>query len=211
MAYVLTVDQIGSRRRQDLVGTVMTSLAARLPGVPVTRTVGDEFQLLVSGEPLSVVTAILVLMRDGDWHVGVGIGPVEEPTPADLREARGPAFVAARRAVDEAKERPGHLRVVATAPAVDEGEEAEVVLDLLLALRGRRSAAGWAAADLAEGGLTQTEIGERLGVSRQAVQQRLSAAQWSLDVAARPVAARLLARADARAGDDTPGRTGSAA
>ena len=89
MAYVLTVDQIGSRRRQDLVGTVMTSLAARLPGVPVTRTVGDEFQLLVSGEPLSVVTAILVLMRDGDWHVGVGIGPVEEPTPADIAAAIG--------------------------------------------------------------------------------------------------------------------------
>lgn len=164
--------------------------------MPLTRTVGDEFQLLLTTDPLSVVTTILVLMRDGDWHVGVGIGPVEEPTPTDLREARGPAFVAAREAVDEAKERAGHLRVVAAAPAEVEGQDAEVVLDLLLTLRGRRSDAGWVAADLADDGLTQTEIGQQLGVSRQAVQQRLTTAQWSLDVAARPVAARLLERAD---------------
>ena len=53
------------------------------------------------------------------------------------------------------------------------------------------------AADLSDHGLTQAEIGDRLGVSRQAVSQRLLAAQWTLDVDARPVAARLLARADA--------------
>ena len=41
-------------------------------------------------------------------------------------------------------------------------------------------------ADLSDEGLTQAEIGDRLGISRQAVHQRLVAAQWSLDVAARP-------------------------
>lgn len=196
MAYVLTVDQIASRRGPDLVTPTMATLTERLPGVSATRTVGDEFQLLFTADPVSVVTAILLLMRESDWHVGLGIGAVEVPTPADLREARGPAFVAARQAVDEAKGRADHLRVVATPPAGPEAEEAEVVLDLLLALRARRSPAGWAAADLAEEGLTQADVGERLGVSRQAVQQRLTAARWSLDVAARPVAARLLERAD---------------
>jgi hypothetical protein len=142
---VLTVDQIASRRRRDLVAPTMATLADRLPGVPATRTVGDEFQLLFTADPLSVVTAILLLMRENDWHVGVGIGPVQVPTPADLREARGPAFVAARQAVDAAKERPDHLRVVATSPAEPEAEEAEVVLRLLLALRARRTPAGWAA------------------------------------------------------------------
>ncbi len=197
MAYVLTVGQIASRRGPDLVKPTMATLTERLPGVSATRTVGDEFQLLVTAEPLSVVTAILLLMREGGWHVGVGIGAVEVPTPADLREARGPAFVAARQAVAEAKGRADRLRVVAPSPAAPEAEEAEVVLDLLLALRARRSPAGWAAADLAEDGLTQADVGERLGVSRQAVQQRLTAARWSMDVAARPVAARLLERADA--------------
>ena len=107
--------------------------------------------------------------------------------------------------MDEAKERADHLRVVATPPAEDEAEEAEVLLSLVLALRTRRSPAGWAAADLSDEGLTQAEIGERLGISRQAVHQRLLAAQWSLDVAARPVAARLLARADAAAGGRSSG------
>ena len=197
---MLTVDQIASRRRRDLVAATMAELTGRFPGVPVTRTVGDEFQVLFATEPVSVVDAILTLMREGTWHVGVGIGRVEEPTPQDLREARGPAFLAARRAVDEAKERADHLRIVATPPAEDEADEAEVLLSLVLALRTRRSPAGWAAADLSDEGLTQAEIGERLGISRQAVHQRLLAAQWSLDVAARPVAARLLARTDAAAG-----------
>ncbi|HYI54565.1 MAG TPA: SatD family protein [Microlunatus sp.] len=200
MSFVLTVDQIASRRRRDLVAATMAELTGRFPGVPVTRTVGDEFQVLFATEPVSVVDAILTLMREGTWHVGVGIGRVEEPTPQDLREARGPAFLAARRAVDEAKERADHLRIVATPPAEDEADEAEVLLSLVLALRTRRSPAGWAAADLSDEGLTQAEIGERLGISRQAVHQRLLAAQWSLDVAARPVAARLLARTDAAAG-----------
>jgi hypothetical protein len=211
MPYVLTVDQISSRHRRDLVTATMATLAARFPRSPVTRTVGDEFQVLFGPEPLSVVDATLSLMREGSWHVGIGIGAVEEPTPEDLREARGPAFLAARRAVEEAKQQSDHLRVVATAPAEDEAEEAEVLLGLVLALRTRRSPAGWAATDLADEGLTQTEIGERLGVSRQAVHQRLTAAQWSLDVAARPVAARLLDRAEAFSRAVGPDRTESPA
>ncbi|MDN5804810.1 MAG: SatD family protein, partial [Microlunatus sp.] len=158
--------------------------------------VGDEFQALFSSDPMSVVDAILTLMREGNWHVGVGIGTVAEPTPHDLREARGPAFVVARRAVEEAKDRTDHLRVIAVPPAQDEGQDAEVLLGLVLALRSRRSPAGWAATDLSDNGLTQAEIGDQLGVSRQAVNQRLQTARWSLDVEARPVAARLLARAE---------------
>ena len=196
MVYVLTVDQIASRRRADVVSESMAALHREFPGVPTTRTVGDEFQVMFRTDPVSVVAAILSLMRDGAWHVGVGIGPIEEPAPGDLREARGPAFLAARRAVEEAKERSDHLRIVAPPPAGVEARDAEVLFRLVLALRARRSAAGWAAADLSDDGLTQAEIGERLGVSRQAVSQRLLAAQWSLDVEARPVLARLLARAD---------------
>ena len=199
MAYVLTVDQISSRHRADLVGPAMSALTGLFPEVAATRTVGDEFQVLFAADAASVVAAILTLMREGSWHVGVGVGPVERPTPRDLREARGPVFLAARQAVEGAKERADHLRVVAAPPAEDEGRDAEVLLSLVLALRSRRSAAGWAAADLSDEGLTQAEIGVRLGISRQAVNQRLQAAQWALEVEARPVAARLLARADARA------------
>lgn len=196
MPYVLTVDQIASRRTRDHVPALMATMGVLYPGVPITRTVGDEFQLLFAFDPVSVVDAILTIMREGRWHVGVGIGPVEEPISHDLREGRGPAFLAARRAVEEAKDRTDHLRVLATDSATAEGDDVQVMLSLVLALRSRRSTAGWEATDLADEGLTQAEIGERLGISRQAVNQRLLTAQWPLDVAARPVAARLLARAE---------------
>lgn len=196
MPYVLTVDQISSRHRRDAVPAALTTVSDRFPTATVTRTVGDEFQVLFVAEPVSVVDAILILMREGAWHLGIGIGPVEEPIPSDLREARGPAFLAAREAVEEAKDRPAHLRLIAAAPAEQEGQDAEVLLDLVLALRARRSDAGWAAAELAEAGLTQAAIGAELGISRQAVNQRLQAAQWTLDARSRPVAARLLARAE---------------
>lgn len=198
MPYVFTIDQIASRHQTDAVPDTMRTLAGLFVRAPLTRTVGDEFQLLLD-EPVSVVDAILILMRTGTWHVGVGIGAVAEPTPRDLREARGPAFLAARQAVDEAKARPDHLRIIAPEPADAEAHDAEVLLGLVLALRARRSPAGWAAAELSDEGLTQAEIGDRLGISRQAVNQRLQAAHWTLDAAARPVAARLLDRAERRA------------
>ena len=196
MPYVMTVDQISSRHHRDAVPATLSTLANLFPEATVTRTVGDEFQVLFVSEPMSVVDAILMLMREGTWHLGIGLGSVEEPVPDDLRAARGPAFLAAREAVEEAKDRPGHLRLIAAPPAEREGEDAEVLLDLLLALRARRSDAGWAAAELADTGLTQAAIGDDLGISRQAVNQRLQAAQWALETRSRPVAARLLARAE---------------
>ncbi len=73
MPYVLTVDQIGSRRHGDLVDLAVDSLAELPAEVGFTRTVGDEFQGVLS-DPVSVVTAIVVLMRDEQWHVGIGVG-----------------------------------------------------------------------------------------------------------------------------------------
>lgn len=201
MPYVLTVDQISSRHRRDAVPAALTRITERFPIATATRTVGDEFQVLFVADPVSVVDAILMLMRENTWHLGIGIGPVEEPTPADLREARGPAFLAAREAVEDAKDRPSHLRLIATNPAEQEGQDTEVLLDLMLALRARRSHAGWAAAELADAGLTQAAIGAELGISRQAVNQRLQAAQWTLDTRSRPVAARMLARTEQFATD----------
>jgi hypothetical protein len=205
--FVVTADQLSSRLRHDAVPETMSRLSARFSGVPLTRTLGDEFEALFT-DPVSVVDAILILMRDGRWHVGVGVGEVDQPAPTDLREARGPAFIAARQAVEGAKDRADHLRIVAAAPADQDGQDAQVVMGLVLALRARRSPEGWAASDLSEEGLTQAEIATRLGISRQAVNQRLRAAQAAADLAARPVAARLLERADRLARLDRVGVAG---
>jgi len=92
------------------------------------------------------------------------------------------------------------LAVVTGAP--DDGRAAEAVLTLIASVRARRTEAGWAVVDaLTEAGpdgvgVTQEDVARRLGVTQQAVSQRLRTAMWAEEVAARPVAVRLLAEGD---------------
>ena len=195
--FVLTVDQRGSTGHRDRVPEVLARLEVLLAGrpglvVPFDRTVGDEVQGVLD-DPATVVDAVLDLLRDGGWSVGVGAGAVDEPLPAVSREASGEAFVRAREAVEQAKSR------AATAPVAVRGEptaraaEVEALLRLLAAVVDRRTAPGWEAVDtLARVGGTQKDVAQALGVSEQAVSQRLRAALWPEEAAVRPVVARLL-------------------
>ena len=195
MPFVLTADQIDSRRHGDLVDATLTQLASVRTRRPFLRTVGDELQGLL-GEPASVVDAILILMRAEQWHIGLGLGPVTEPVPAETRSARGPAFLCARLAVEEAKGESSHLRLIAAREVDHEATDAETVLRLLAAVRSRRTASGWQAVDLVREGRTHGEVSATLGITRQAVGQRLQAAQWSVEEATIPTLGRLLARAE---------------
>jgi hypothetical protein len=195
--FVLTVDQRGSTGHRDRVPEVLARLEVLLadrPGlvVPFDRTVGDEVQGVLD-DPATVVDLVLDLLRDGGWSVGVGAGTVDEPLPAVSREASGEAFVRAREAVEQAKSR------AATAPVAVRGEpsaraaEVEALLRLLAAVVDRRTAPGWEAVDtLARVGGTQKDVARALGVSEQAVSQRLRVALWPEEAAVRPVVARLL-------------------
>ena len=194
---MLTVDQRHSRRSPDRVPEAIARLCrAYRPLRGFERTVGDEFQGVLD-DPAEVVSVVLELVRMGDWSVGVGAGPVEEPMPASTREARGPAFVMARAAVERAKHRPAGVAVVAAYSAA--AREAEAVLALLAVVVRRRTPAAWDAVDLVAGGLSVTEAAQKLGITRQAAGQRLAAGSWQQERDARPVAANLLARAAAPA------------
>ena len=191
---MLTADQIESRDRADLVDNALHRLSSVATVLPFTRTVGDEFQGLMD-DPVSVVDAMVILMRGEQWHLGLGIGQVEQPLPNDTRRARGPAFVCARAAVNAAKSEPSHL-CVAARESDHEAYDVEAVWRLVAAVFRRRSEQGWEAVDLVRAGSTQGEVAERLGISRQAVGQRLQAAHWSVEEAVRPTLIRLLTRAD---------------
>ena len=196
--FVLTVDQQHSRSHGDRVEVALAALGPVSTRLPFSRTVGDELQGALD-DPLSVVTAILVLVRSPRWHVGLGIGPVQQPLPDDVRAARGPAFLAARTAVERAKRDPTHLCVEAAGPGDVEGQDAEAVLQLLATLLTRRSPEGWAAVDEVRSTGSRTAAAARLGISRQAVGQRLQAAGWTAEQRVVPTLVRLLAAADAAA------------
>jgi hypothetical protein len=157
------------------------------PGVALERTADGEWQGAVR-DPAAVVDVVLGLVRASGWCVGVGAGP-----PADGART-GPVVLSARRAVDAARRRAARLAVRGAVPA--DAADAQAVLTALAVLVQRRSPQAWAAIDLVGSGCTQAQAAARLGVSRQAVGQRLAAGMWELERELRPTAARLLARAE---------------
>ena len=192
MPYVLTIDQRASRRGPDRV----PALLATLSSVPVVlrfeRTAGDEVQGVLD-DPAAVVQVVRRLSRDGGWSIGVGAGPVQTPLPRSTRAGAGQAFIAARAAVDAAKRRP--VRVAVRGAVPEAAADAQAVLTALAALVERRSDQAWEAVELVEAGRTQAEAAAALGVSRQAVGQRLAAGMWEVERDLGPAAARLLRRA----------------
>jgi len=198
--FVLTIDQQGSRRVGDRVDALLDVLGGLVPADGpglvrgFERTVGDEVQAVLADADL-VVDLTLRLTRMGGWSVGIGIGPVDHPLPASTRAGSGPAFVHARTAVERAKARTRPVPLAVVGEGLTRAADAEAVLTLLGALGARRTPAGWAVIDaMATLGpnATQDAVAVRLGVTQQAVSQRLRAAMWAEEVAARPVAARLL-------------------
>jgi hypothetical protein len=193
MPFVLTVDQQGSRRSADRVASLLPRLNREVRAVlPFERTAGDEFQGVVD-DPTTVVDIVLRLVRDGNWSIGIGAGSVQTPLPKSTRAATGQAFLSARRAVDAAKQRTSRVAVRGAVPA--DARDAQAVFGALALLIDRRSAQAWEAIAAVSGGRTQAQAAADLGISRQAVGQRLAAAQWELERELRPTAARLLARA----------------
>lgn len=193
MPYVLTVDQQGSRRSADRVAALLPRLNREVRTVlPFERTAGDEFQGVLD-DPTTVVDVVLGLVREGGWSIGIGAGAAQAPLPSSTRAATGQAFLAARRAVDAAKQRPQGV-AVRGAVAADAGD-AQAVLSALALLVDRRSEQAWEAIAAVTSGRTQAQAATALGISRQAVGQRLAAGQWGLERELRPTAARLLTRA----------------
>lgn len=202
--YVVTADQRNSRSGPDLVPAALTDLAAVTHGLPMRpfeRTVGDEIQALFD-QPSAALVSCLHLLRTGQWHVGLGIGAVETPLPESTRSARGPAFIAARRAVEAA--RTGVHRVAVRAgdyassqsPAAVHADLAETALLLVARIEGARSAKGWEVSDLLDTGMTQEAAARLLGISQAAVSQRVRAAAWAEGVRGRELVRHHLIAAD---------------
>ena len=189
---MLTVDQRGSRRSADRVPGVLAALS----GVPVVlrfeRTAGDEVQGVLD-DPAAVVDVVRRLVRDGGWSIGIGAGPVQTPLPGSTRAGAGAAFISARTAVEAAKRRP--VRLAVRGAAADPAADAQAVLTAVAALIERRSDQAWEAIALVEAGRTQAQAATELGITRQAVGQRLAAGLWEVERDLLPAATRLLARA----------------
>ena len=207
--FVVTVDQQGSRTRGDRVPELLAALPADGPVRGFERSVGDEVQA-VYADAVGVLDVALHVHRLGGWSVGIGAATVDEPLPTSPRAGSGPAFVLAREAVEAAKSRMRSVPLAVRGADATAAADAEAVLVLVAALRERRTPAGWAVVDALAaaraGGDTevrQEDLAVWLGISQQAVSQRLRTALWAEERAARGAAARLLASAQGL-GEDRP-------
>jgi hypothetical protein len=198
--FVVTADQIDSQNSVDLVESALSEVA-RLGGddliLPPDRTAGDEIQVATT-RAATALDLVLRLVAAETWSVGLGIGDVRTPLPDSTRAMGGSAFVAARAAVESAKQRPNRFSVAVAESRILPAATLEPIVDLLLALRQRRTPEGWELHELLETGLTQAEAAKRLGITPQAASLRAIAAGLRLDREARVAIAALLSHADER-------------
>lgn len=195
--FVLTIDQRGSRRDIDRVDQILAATSAAALVRPFERTAGDEVQA-VADNPATVAKLAVELAADGHWSVGVGIGEVRLPLPASTRAGRGPAFESARDAVESAKHR--RMPIAVRGPDTVWSRHAQTAARLLADVIARRSTAGAEAVELMRTGLSQVQAAERLGITPQAMSQRLRSASWDIDDSAFALVADLLRSADASTG-----------
>lgn len=194
--FALTIDQRRSRRGDDLVPELLGLLGGVRTVLPFERTVGDEVQGLPA-DGRAALDALLIVLRDGRWSAGLGIGAVEHPLPASVRAARGPALLDARDAVERAKGA-GPVRVsVVSSSAPDLAAEVEALIGLIGTMVLRRTSTQWAVVDAVDASATQRAAAETLGVTPQNVSQTLTASAIGVERAGYPVLVRLLEEADA--------------
>ena len=193
--FALTIDQRRSRSGADAVPQLLNELSAVRAVLGFERTVGDEIQALV-GEPAAVIEALRVVLRDGRWSTGLGIGAVRRPLPASVREASGPALVDAREAVEAAKTA-GAVRVsVRSTSAPQYAAEVEALVRLIGVLIERRTARQWRVVDAVRAGGTQRAAADELAISPQAVSKAVATTALDVEEAGYPLLERLLTAAD---------------
>ncbi|MFF2840988.1 hypothetical protein [Paenarthrobacter sp. NPDC057981] len=191
--FTLTINQRDSRRDGDRVPQLLKDLRHIPARLDFDRSVEDEVQGIVESSHQAVESALIAL-RSGQWYVGIGVGPINEPLPNLVKDASGHGLVYARRAVDRLRSSNDRIPVAVDGPLAALASEAEAVLRLLGHIVLDRSVAEWRVIDLLTPGVRgqQKAVAQELGISTQAVSKALARAQWAEEHAARPAAARLL-------------------
>ena len=124
---------------------------------------------------------VMALLSDGNWAIGIGI------------TEKGPAVYAAS---DGAGNKAGSVGVVVDKP--EPGTDAADIASafaLLGHVLAKRTVEGREATSLVRSGLNQNEAAAELGISKQAMSQRLQAAGWQAEQAGWQLAVNLMSKA----------------
>ena len=150
-----------------------------LPGVGTFEVVGVEDIRAHVDTPDDALNVIMALLSDGNWTIGLGI------------TVRGPALSAATEA---AGRKPGSVGVSTEADGIAAADIA-ATFALIAHVLLKRTLEGREATALVRRGMNQNEAAEALGISKQAMSQRLQAAGWQAEQAGVTLALNLIRRA----------------
>lgn len=183
-------------RRADLVKRSAAALAT-LEGVGEFESLGVEDICAVIDSAQAACAVVMALLSDGEWAIGLGIdsgldSSTEKPEKieADARAVATAAFGPASRSA-----RAGTVRVKVAGPSKNTGTAAfdiAATFQLLGQVLSKRSLEGREATSLVRRGLNQNEAAEELGISKQAMSQRLQAAGWQAENAGSSLAVHLI-------------------
>lgn len=187
------------RSAGDPVPALLQALEGLDLALPAERTAGPE-ALVLAGRAEMALEVLLRCVEVGGLAVGMGIGSVDRPLPASVRELSGPAVDAAETALGSARTTSQvALAVQAADPRQQENAaDVEAVLRLIGWMNRTRNRGQWEAvrALRAEPGATQRQLAERLGVTQQTVSRAVKTSGWREERAAHPLAIRLLSMID---------------
>lgn len=177
-----------SMRRAELVQRSARALST-LDGVGEFEILGVEDICAVIDSASSVCDVVMALLADGDWAIGIGIDPGDEIAESAARHAATGALKPSARAGQV------YTKISSRARA-SEAIDIAAAFALLGFVLHKRTLEGREATALVRSGLNQNEAAEELGISKQAMSQRLQAAGWAAETAGWQLALHLLERAN---------------
>ena len=153
--------------------------------VPITVTVGDEFQGVVSPHWRALIVAdrlrgLMYCVEKKlavELYISIGIASGTIRRGKESRMQEGAAFYLSRRGIDMLKESTSRRTKLLT-----QSENINELLDLILGYQdmilSSWTMAQWQAIQMRDRGLSLKHIGRKLGVAYQNAQKRLKAANW---------------------------------
>lgn len=188
-----------SNRRADLVRRSAQALS-RLEGVGEFEALGVEDIRASIATPTRVCDVTMALLADGEWAIGIGIAPADNVLPGLGDDAADQRACDAATAALSKGARVGQVYVKTCARG--RGQEAQDIaaaFSLLGYVLHKRTDEGREATSLVRRGFNQNEAAAELGISKQAISQRLQAAGWAAEMAGWQLAVNLLERAGGHA------------
>lgn len=156
-----------------------------LPGVAGFEVLGVEDIRSKVEDAEAALNLIMALLSDGNWAIGLGISDGEGST----RDASATATKAVGT-------RAGQVRVIVDRQqATTEAADIVATFALMAHVLHKRTYEGREATSLVRRGMNQNEAAATLGISKQAMSQRLQAAGWPAEQAGWQLALNLITRA----------------